>query len=239
MPLSSSPSPRTSPRDVSWAHAALRLALLAAVVAGALLVARALGFFALGDPAALALAVRHARRVHGIAPLFVAAYAVLSALGVPATPLTLAGGAVFGTLAGSLLIWLGAMLGAAGGYWLARLVGGGVLRALLERVSGRALRALHGERGAWAMFRLRLVPVVPFSALNFGAGLAHLPFVPYMVATALGILPATVVYSYFADSLLAGAAGARRHAWLNILIASALLLAISYLPSLVRRKRPS
>ena len=81
------------------------------------------------------------------------------------------------------------------------------------------------------------MPVVPFNVLSFAAGLAGIPFRSFLVATALGIIPGTLVYTYFADSLLAGVEGASRRAFVRVALAAALLLAISFAPSLIIRLR--
>jgi hypothetical protein len=76
---------------------------------------------------------------------------------------------------------------------------------------------------------------VPFNALNFGAGLAGVRLSAYVAATAIGILPGTSVYTYFADSLLAGTEGARETAFTRVAIAGIMLLALSYAPALAKR----
>ena len=214
----------------------LRVGVLIVLLAAAGFAAWRLGFFDLRDPRHLAAAVRRARGVGAIAPLFVLVYAVVAAFGLPATPLTLAGGAIFGTVLGSILNWSGAVLGAIGSFFLAKALGHDALRRLL----GRKADKLEGlvERGGFAtMFRLRLLPVVPFNVLNFAAGLAGVPFRAYVLGTALGIIPGTIVYTYFADSLISGAAGASRAAFLKVGIAGALLLIVSFAPMVVRRLR--
>ena len=214
----------------------MRFGILLVLLAAAGFAAWRLGFFDLRDPRHLAAAVRRAREVRAIAPLFVLIYAVVAAFGLPATPLTLAGGAIFGTVLGSILNWSGAVLGAIGSFVLAKALGHDALRRLL----GQKATKLQGlvERGGFAtMFRLRLLPVVPFNVLSFAAGLAGMPFRAYVLGTALGIIPGTIVYTYFADSLIAGAAGASRAAFLKVGIAAALLLIVSFAPTVVQRLR--
>lgn len=113
------------------------------------------------------------------------------------------------------------------------------LRGAGERAAGLRERGdALGERAGFAtVLRLRLLPIVPFNVLSFAAGLAGIPFRAYLAATAIGIVPGTVVYTYFADSLLAGVEGASRRAFVRVLVAAALLLAISFAPALVRRLR--
>ena len=214
----------------------LRVALLVLVLAAAALLAWQLGLFDLRDPRRLAEAVRHARRVPAIAPIFVAVYAVVATFGLPATPLTLAGGAIFGTVLGSILNWLGATLGATGAWALARGLGEDAFRRLLGRWSAK-LDALDARRGFATVFRLRLLPVVPFNVLSLAAGLAGVPLRAYVLGTALGIVPGTIVYTYFADTLIAGVAGASRAAFARVAVAAALLLLVSFAPALVRRLR--
>ncbi len=178
--------------------------------------------------------IRQAREVPFAAAIFVLVYVVVATIGLPALPLTLAGGAIFGIGAGIALTWIGATLGATGAYLLARTLGGDALRRLLGSRAG-TLDRLLGDGAFLTMLRLRLIPVVPFNALNFGAGLAGVRLSHYMAATAIGILPGTSVYTYFADSLLAGTEGARQTAFIRVAIAGVLLLALSYAPALAKR----
>lgn len=212
----------------------LKAATLALLLAAAALIAWRLGFFTLRDPQRLAAAIRKAREIRWIMPLFVAAYALVTTFGLPAFPLTLAGGAMFGVGLGSVLNWTGAVLGACGSYGLARLLGRDALHGLLGRWGSR-FDALGARSGFATIFRLRLIPVVPFNLVSLAAGLASASFPSYAAATALGIIPGTVIYTYFADSLVAGAEGASRNAFIRLGIAAALLIALSFLPLLARR----
>lgn len=169
-------------------------------------------------------------------PLFLLLYAVAGTLGVPGSILTLIGGAVFGFELGTLLNWIGATLGAIGGYWLARFLG----RDAIERIGGRKIYALERLADSHAFLttlRLRLIPVVPFAAVNFASGLVGLDFVSYLAGTMIGDLPVTAAYTYFADALLSGVAGARRTALVHASVAGGLLILLSFLPSLIKRLR--
>ena len=165
---------------------------------------------------------------------FVAAYAVLSTLDFSGLVLTLVGGAVFGFWWGTLLNTVAANLGANGAFWLARVLGRDGLRSLF---GGRLARldhlAAHG--GPMWLLRLRLIPVVPFNLLNLAAGVTAMPWPGYAVATAAGILPRTRGYTYFADALAAGASGSSQAAWVRVAVAGAILVALTFLPSMARR----
>ena len=211
-----------------------RLALLVAVLVAAFFAARAAGLFEYADMGRLAVAVRELRERPYIMPLFVAAYVLATTLALPGSVLTIAGGAIFGFPLGTLLNWLGASLGAMSAYWLARGLGLDAVQRLLGARAAR-LEQLAGSHGFTTVLRLRLIPVVPFNLLNFAAGLAGVRFRDYALGTVLGLLPGTAVYTYFADALLAGAEGARRDALIRLAIAGGLLVAMSFVPALLKR----
>lgn len=208
--------------------------LLLLVVVG--VVASRSGLLDLRDPEALLSAIDSVRAVPGIQLWFVLAYIVVATFGLPATPLTLAGGILFGTALGSGLNWLGATGGATGTYLLARAVGGDSLRGLLGGQAAR-LDLLAGKRGFGTLFRLRLLPVIPFNALSFTAALSGIGLRPYVAATGLGILPGTIIYTYFAGSLVGGVSGASSAARTNLIVASILLLLLSFLPTIIKKVR--
>ncbi|MCZ8206366.1 MAG: DUF547 domain-containing protein [Gemmatimonas sp.] len=210
------------------------MALLVMVLLAAWILARATGLLDLLRLDRLPTLIRTAREVAWAAPAFVVGYALITTFGLPATPMTLAGGALFGPWVGSLVNWLGATLGATGAFVLARAIGRDAVRALLGKRAG-ALDALTGEQAFGALLRLRLLPLIPFNGLNFGAGLAGVKPGSYVLATALGIVPGTVVYTYFADALLAGVDGAREAALQRVAVAGVLLVLLSFLPMLARR----
>ena len=175
---------------------------------------------------------------HPWAPvIFVALYAVATALAVPGTILTFAGGAVFGFWWGTLLNMLAANIGANAAFLLARTFGRDGVRTLMGDDS-RALEKLdnvvtrHGFQG---LLTLRLIPLVPFNALNFGSGLMPLTWRTYAVATLIGIVPGTAIYTFFADSLLEGSREASSQALVNVFIAGGLLVLLSFLPAILKR----
>ena len=170
------------------------------------------------------------------APLaFVAAYTLGAALDFSGGVLTLVGGAVFGFWWGALLNLLGANLGASAAFWVARLLGREGLHALLgDRLSGGLDRLAHQAGFAW-LLRLRLIPIVPFNLLNFASGLTALPWRTYAAATAIGVIPATLVYTFFADALLSGSREAGHRVFVRLLIAGALLVLLSFVPTIARK----
>lgn len=174
------------------------------------------------------------RREHSLgwfAIAFVFVFGIGSSVGLPGLPFIVAAGALFGMLLGSVLAWLGAMLGAMIGYWIARTIGHDIVTRWLKRFR-RVDRAVEQARDFGGMLRLRLMPVLPLGVVNFVGGLARAPFVPYLGATAVGIIPATLIYVYFADSLLQSAGTGHTNAIWSTVIASVLLLGLSLAPRL-------
>jgi len=131
---------------------------------------------------------------------FVAAYAVLTVALVPGTIPSLAAGALFGPVWGSLLVVAGATAGAVGAFEVARRIGHQRTRRL---VGERVLRAdaWVQRRGISGVIGLRLLPVVPFNALNYAFGLSSVRRRDHAVGTAIGIVPGSVAFVALGDSI--------------------------------------
>lgn len=163
--------------------------LAAAVVVIALVIV--LGTVDLPDPSLIRDRVASAGP-WGIA-LFVVLYAVLSATPFPASTLTIASGLLFGLAVGAIVVVFAATMGAYLGYWGARALGRGqVARTEWDRL--RRLDAMLGRRGLLSVLLVRLVPL-PFSLVNYAAGVSAVGQRDYVVGTMIGIVPATVAYT--------------------------------------------
>jgi uncharacterized membrane protein YdjX (TVP38/TMEM64 family) len=218
-------------------RALTRIGLLALVLVVAFIVAHELGWLDYRDALQHVARLRRSFSFPVFATVFVVASGFGMALGFPGMPFVVAAGALFGTLLGSILGWLASMVGAVVGYWLARTVGHDVVLHWVKRFP-RVETAVSETSDFDGMLRLRLLPVLPIGVVNFIGGLARAPLPQYLLATAIGIIPATVIYAYFADSFLERVGNGRREALKSLIIASVLLAALSLLPSFVRwRKR--
>ena len=176
----------------------------ARILAALLVLAGVVLFFSQGWHRQLDLSVLQASRDQLVAwreasPLATAAaflllYVLVAGLSLPgATVLTLAGGAIFGLLWGTVLVSLGSTLGATAACLLARTL----FRDLVRRRFGNRLAPIEqGFRrdGAAYLLSLRLVPVFPFFLVNLLMGLTPMPLLPFAFVSQLGMLPATVVY---------------------------------------------
>ncbi len=179
--------------------------------------------------------LRQSHSLPSFAVGFVLVFGIAASVGVPGMPLTVAAGAMFGTVLGTVLSWTGAMLGAAGGYWIARTIGHGVVSRWLHRWR-RVGTVVEESRDFEALLWIRLLPVLPLGVVNFIAGLARAPFGAYLAATGLGILPWLAVYSYFADSLVQATTHDGGTTRVSLIVASMLMMVLSFAPWLLKRR---
>lgn len=143
--------------------------------------------------------------------VFGAGYALATVLFIPGSLLTLAGGALFGLWQGSLVVFIGATIGASAAFLIARYL---ARDRVAERVRGKekfeAIDDAVGKQGRKIVFLLRLTPAMPFTLLNYALGLTKVRFVDYLIAC-LGMIPGTLLYVYYgkvAGDLTELAAGA-------------------------------
>jgi len=133
--------------------------------------------------------------------LFFAVYVLVTALSIPgAVVMTLAAGALFGLLLGTVLVSFASTIGATLAFLVARFL----LRQPLRDRYGERLRTFDEgiERdGAFYLFTLRLVPLFPFFMINLLTGLTALRTWTYFWVSQLGMLPGTVVYVYAGTQL--------------------------------------
>ncbi len=174
----------------------------------------------------------------GAMVVFTLLYAASIGLGVPGTLLTLVGGAAFGMWRGLGLNLAGALLGCAIAFYEGKLLGAGFARRLLGTRQLAWLGGLSDWRRAFVTItRLRLMPILPFSAVNFSAGLTRTPFSAYCAGTAVGILPSTFLFTLFARELSVASANARHAASLYLAISLLGLCLLSFAPEIIARAR--
>jgi uncharacterized membrane protein YdjX (TVP38/TMEM64 family) len=124
---------------------------------------------------------------------FVLGYAALTLAPVPKSVLSIAAGVLFGFSGGLLVVYAAAMLGATAAFWLGRVLG----REAVERFTGTRVGKVDEvlrRRGFVAVVGVRLVPVLPFTAINYSAGLTSVGWWPYFFGTMLGIVPGALSF---------------------------------------------
>jgi uncharacterized membrane protein YdjX (TVP38/TMEM64 family) len=127
--------------------------------------------------------------------IFIAAYCLQTALSLPgAVIFTLTGGFLFGTIWGTVYVNIGATSGAVLAFLTARYL----FRDAVERRFGVRLDAIQrgfSHNAFNYLLTLRLIPLFPFFLVNLAAGLTRIQLSTYTVATAIGIVPASIVYA--------------------------------------------
>jgi uncharacterized membrane protein YdjX (TVP38/TMEM64 family) len=129
--------------------------------------------------------------------VYVIVYAVCVVAFIPASILTLGAGAIFGFAGGTIVVVIGATLGAALSFLLARTV----MRKRVESMTAtnakfRALDRAIARDGTKIVVLTRLAVVFPFTWLNYAFGLTAIPLWPYVGATFIGIIPATAAFVF-------------------------------------------
>ena len=124
---------------------------------------------------------------------------------IPAFLITLSNAAIFGWVKGAILSWSSAMAGAALCFFLARALGRDAVEKLTSRGAMESVDVFFERYGKYAILICRLLPFVSFDFVSYGAGLTNMGFWPFFIATGIGQLPATIVYSYVGGTLTGGA----------------------------------
>ena len=176
---------------------------------------------------------RELQRFGGWAPiLFVVLYTLATVLFVPGSVLTVAGGALFGPVWGTLWNLSGATLGATLAFVTARYVASDWVAARSGERLGRLMRGVEEEGWRFVAF-VRLVPLFPFNLMNYAFGLTRIRLRDYVLASFVCMAPGALAYTYLGYAgreAASGQAGAIRKAVLSL----ALLVAVAFLPRLVR-----
>ena len=167
--------------------------------------------------------------------VFMAIYALGTVLFFPGSVLTLAGGALFGPVWGTLYNLTGATLGATLAFLIARYLASDWVA---RKASGWMKQLMDGvEKEGWHFVAfVRLIPLFPFNLLNYALGITRIPLLHYVVASYLFMLPGALAYTYLGYAgreAIAGGEGLIQKS----LLALALLGLVAFLPRLIKRLR--
>jgi uncharacterized membrane protein YdjX (TVP38/TMEM64 family)/rhodanese-related sulfurtransferase len=171
-----------------------------------------------------------------VAPLvFMAVYAVATVFFFPGSVLTLAGGALFGPVLGTLYNLTGATLGATLAFLVSRYIASGWARRKAGRRVTQLVNGVESEGWRFVAFT-RLVPLFPFNLLNYALGLTRIRLGHYILATWVFMLPGAIAYTYLGYAGREAVAG--DEAMIDKgLLALALLAVAVFLPRFVGRLR--
>ena len=126
--------------------------------------------------------------------IYILCFAILPIFFFPVPILAVVAGAAFGLVAGSLYTIVGAMINSLFMFYIARILGADAVARLTKNAKNKYLRALGESGGKFSLILiLRLMPLVPYNALNYACGLMNVSVREYVGATFLGIAPATFI----------------------------------------------
>ena len=128
-----------------------------------------------------------------------------AAVCLPAFLITFANANLFGWWQGAILSWSSAMAGAALCFYIARILGRDAAEKLTSKAGLKQIDTFFDRYGKNTILICRLLPFVSFDIVSYGAGLTSMPFLSFFMATGIGQLPATIVYSYVGGMLTGGA----------------------------------
>lgn len=138
--------------------------------------------------------------IDGLGPIgsvvFIFAYIAITVAFLPASVVTLGAGFVFGVVKGSILVFIGAMLGATAAFLIGRFVARDwIAKKVADNRFFSALDGAIAEEGLKLIFLIRLSPAFPFNLLNYALGLTKVTLKDYVLGTT-GIIPGTIMYVY-------------------------------------------
>ncbi|HOD36362.1 MAG TPA: TVP38/TMEM64 family protein [Syntrophales bacterium] len=167
---------------------------------------------------------------------FVILYALAVVAALPGAAITVAAGALYGSVIGVILVSIGSTLGASIAFIMSRYFArDATARWLAKNERLQQLDLLTERHGAVIVAITRLIPLFPFNLLNYAFGLTRVPFGTYVFWSLLCMLPGTVLYVVGADALTKGVMqGSIPWPLIFVLVAVALLLV--FLTMFARKK---
>ncbi|MCH4889951.1 TVP38/TMEM64 family protein [Acidaminobacter sp. JC074] len=123
---------------------------------------------------------------------------------LPAFMITFANAGLFGWVKGAILSWTSSMAGAALCFYLAKYFGRGLVEKLTSKLALESIDNFFDKYGNYAVLIARLLPFMSFDIVSYAAGLTSMSFWKFFIATGIGQLPATLVYSYVGGMLVGG-----------------------------------
>src|SRR5437868_542706 len=162
--------------------------------------------------------------------VFIIAYAIATVLFLPGWIFTVSAGLIYGVFGGTLVALTGAVIGAS----LAFLVARYLLRRNIEEMTKKnprfaAIDQAIGKNGWKIVGLLRLSPLIPFNLSNYFYGITSVTFGAYVLVSAVGMIPGTLLYAYLGAIGQAGVSGGAtaRSNWQYVLLGVGLIATIA------------
>ncbi len=168
--------------------------------------------------------------------IFIILYAVAVIAALPGSALTIAAGALFGSVIGIIVVSIASTLGASLAFLVSRYFAReSVANWLKDNPRFKKLDDMTEKRGAIIVALTRLVPLFPFNLLNYGFGLTRVKFVTYVFWSWLCMLPGTVLYVVGADAVTEALKDGKIP-WLLVGILAVIIILLTVLVRSARKK---
>lgn len=148
----------------------------------------------------------------------------------PAELVAMANGMIYGPVWGTVITWIGAMLGAFVAFGLARLLGRPFVAKVLSERGAQQVDDWVARHGSGALLFSRFLPVIAFNLINYAAGLTQVSWWTFSWTTGLGILPLTILMVLMGNQIET----LSWHSWLILFAAGLSIWMVTYY---VRRRR--
>lgn len=135
--------------------------------------------------------------------IFFVAHALVT-VALPRIPFTLSAGLLFGPVMGTAVAIFATTVSAALAFLLVRAIGRDAIAPRLTHPAVAAVNRRLARRGWLAVGSMRLIGPIPFPLINFCAGVSSVRFMPFLIATAVGVLPGTIAVVALGDALTGG-----------------------------------
>ena len=168
--------------------------------------------------------------------VYILVFTLAPSLLLPALPITVAGGVIFGPVWGVVYASIGSTLGAGVAFLVSRYFARNHVKELL----GPRLRAIDEgvEKKGWIFVATtRLIPLFPYNLLNYAFGLTRIGFYEYLFTSWLCMLPATAAYVLFSSSLLGVLKGSIPREFLYGVLLFLLVAAIPFFYKKLQKKK--
>jgi uncharacterized membrane protein YdjX (TVP38/TMEM64 family) len=168
--------------------------------------------------------------------VFVLIYIIAVVLALPGSAITIAGGALFGSVWGVVLVSIASTIGASIGFLISRyLARDFIVRKFSQNEKFKKLDHLTKEHGAIIVAITRLVPLFPFNFLNYGFGLTGVRFWTYVFWSWLCMLPGTVLYVVGTDAIISGLTEGRIP-WSLVIVILLVVMVLTFLVYWAKKK---
>ena len=136
--------------------------------------------------------------------LFILLYIPAVIFFIPASPISIAGGILFGFPMASIYVVIGALLGGLAAFTIARYVEGGRVSDFLKKRDQKyyGYYRVIDKHGITAILLLHFTLVIPFAGINYLLGITKISYKNYLIGSLIGLIPGSVFYTYFGYAVL-------------------------------------